>query len=95
VQLGIRKVLGASVSSIIGLISKEFIRLVFVAFLIATPIARWLMSKWLEDYANRIQIEWWVFGISGTVIIFIAFMTVFFQAIKAAIANPVKSLRTE
>jgi putative ABC transport system permease protein len=88
-------VLGASVSTIIGLISKDFVRLVILAFLIAAPIAWWLMNKWLQDYAYRINIEWWVFGLSGAAIIFIALLTVCFQAIKAAVANPVKSLRTE
>lgn len=94
-EIGIRKVLGASVSTIIGIISKDFVRLVVVAFVIATPIAWWLMTEWLRVYAYRINIEWWVFGISGAVIVFIALLTVSFQAIKAAITNPVKSLRTE
>ena len=89
-EIGIRKVLGASVSTIIGLISKDFVRLVVVAFVIATPIAWWLMTKWLREYAYRINIEWWVFGISGAVIVFIALLTVCFHAIKAAIANPVR-----
>jgi putative ABC transport system permease protein len=94
-EIGIRKVLGASVSTIISLISKDFLKLVFVAFLIATPITWWLMNKWLQGYAYRINIEWWVFGISCAAIIVVALLTVFFQAIKAAIANPVESLRTE
>jgi putative ABC transport system permease protein len=94
-EIGIRKVLGAPVSTIIGLISKDFVRLVIVAFIIAIPITWWLMNKWLEDYAYRINIEWWIFGLSGAAIIFIALLTVCFYAIKAAMANPVKSLRTE
>ncbi len=94
-EIGIRKVLGASVSTIISLISKDFVRLVIVAFIIAIPITWWLMNKWLQDYAYRINIEWWVFGISGAAIIFIALLTVCFQTMKAAMANPVKSLRTE
>ncbi len=94
-EIGIRKVLGASVSTIIVLISKDFVRLVFVALLIATPLAWWTMNKWLEDYAYRINIEWWVFGISGAAIIFIALLTIGFQSVKAAIANPVTSLRSE
>ncbi len=94
-EIGIRKVLGASVSTIIGLISKDFVRLVVVAFLTATPITWWLMTKWLQDYAYRINIEWWVFGLSGAAIIFTALLTVCFQAIKAAIASPVKSLRAD
>ena len=94
-EIGIRKVLGASVSTIIGLISKDFVRLVIVAFVIATPITWWLMHKWLQAYAYRITIEWWVFGISCVAIISVALLTVCFQAIKAAISNPVKSLRSE
>ena len=94
-EIGIRKVLGASVSTIISLISKDFLRLVLVAILIATPITWWLMYKWLQGYAYRINIEWWVFGISCIAIICVALLTVCFQAIKAAISNPVKSLRTE
>ena len=94
-EIGIRKVLGASVSTIISLISKDFLRLVVIAFVIATPLTWRLMNKWLQDYAYRINIEWWVFGISGVGIIFVALLTVCFQAIKAALANPVKSLRTE
>jgi putative ABC transport system permease protein len=94
-EIGIRKILGASVSTIINLISKDFLRLVIIAFLIATPITWWLMNKWLQDYAYKINMEWWVFGLSGAAIIFMALLTVCFQAIKAAMANPVKSLRTE
>ena len=94
-EIGIRKVLGASVSTIISLISKDFLRLVVVAFLISTPITWWLMNKWLQGYAFRINIEWWVFGISCVAIIGIALLTVCFQAIKAAISNPVTSLRSE
>ena len=94
-EIGIRKVLGASVSTIINLISKDFLKLVVVAFLIATPITWWLMYKWLEGYAYRINIEWWVFGVSCAAIITVALLTVCLQAIKAAISNPVKSLRTE
>jgi putative ABC transport system permease protein len=94
-EIGIRKVLGASVSTIISLISKDFLRLVVVAFLISTPITWWLMYKWLQGYAYRINIEWWVFGISCVAILFVALLTVCFQAIKAAIAKPVKSLRME
>jgi len=94
-EIGIRKVLGASVSVIISLISKDFLKLVVVAFLIATPITWWLMYKWLQGYAYRINIEWWVFGIACATIITAALLTVCFQAIKAAISNPVKSLRTE
>ncbi|HZK65856.1 MAG TPA: FtsX-like permease family protein, partial [Puia sp.] len=94
-EIGIRKVLGASVSTIISLISKDFLRLVIAASLIATPITWWLMNRWLQEYAYRINIEWWVFGMSCSAIIFVALLTVCFQTTKAAITNPVKSLRTE
>ncbi|WP_413668088.1 ABC transporter permease [Mucilaginibacter sp. Mucisp86] len=94
-EIGIRKVLGASVSTIISLISKDFFRLVVLALFISTPITWWLMSKWLQAYAYRITIEWWFFGIGCMAIIFVALLTVCFQAIKAAIGKPVKSLRTE
>jgi putative ABC transport system permease protein len=94
-EIGIRKVLGASVSTIISLISKDFLKLVVIAFLISTPITWWLMNKWLQDYAYRIDIKLWVFGISFVVIIGVALFTVWFQAIKAAISDPVESLRSE
>ncbi|MCW3111903.1 MAG: acidobacterial duplicated orphan ABC-type permease-like protein, partial [Segetibacter sp.] len=94
-EVGIRKVLGASVFNITSLLSKDFIRLVFVAFVIATPVAWWLMSKWLQNFAYRITIHWWMFGAAGLLAIIIALLTVGFQAIKAAIANPVESLRSE
>ncbi len=94
-EIGIRKVLGASVSSIMQLLSADFLKLIVTAFVIATPLAWYFMSKWLEDYANRINIEWWVFAITGIAIVVIALITICVQAIKAALANPVKSLRTE
>jgi putative ABC transport system permease protein len=94
-EIGIRKVLGASVAGITALLSKEFLKLVVVAVLIASPIAWYAMNKWLQDFAYRINIEWWVFVLSGGLAVFIAFITVSFQSIKAAIANPVKSLRSE
>ncbi|MEO6491177.1 MAG: ABC transporter permease [Ferruginibacter sp.] len=94
-EIGIRKVLGASVSGIVRLLSKEFLQLVVIAVLIATPIAWGLMYKWLESFAYRINISWWMFVLAALVAIMIALCTVSFQAIKAAIANPVKSLRTE
>lgn len=93
-EIGIRKVLGASVSAIISLISRDFVRLVIIAFVIATPITWWLMNKWLQDYAYRINIEWWAFSLSGAALVFIALLTVCLQAVKAAIANPVSILRT-
>jgi len=94
-EIGIRKVLGANISGIVGLLSKDFLKLVLIAILVATPVAWYVMNKWLSDFAYRINIGWAVFVIAGVVAILIALMTVSFKAIKAAIANPVKSLRTE
>ncbi len=94
-EIGIRKVLGSSINGIVGLLSKDFIRLVVVAIIIATPLAWWAMSKWLQNFAYRISISWWIFFIAGALALLIALLTISFQAIKAAIANPVKSLRTE
>lgn len=94
-EIGVRKVLGANVASIFTLLSKEFIQLVIIAFTIATPLA-WLgMSKWLQGYAYHTVITWWIFLVAGGVAVLIALLTVSFQAIKAAVANPVESLRTE
>jgi ABC-type antimicrobial peptide transport system permease subunit len=94
-EVGIRKVLGATSGSIVYLFSKEFIMLITLAFLIATPIAWYFMNQWLQDYAYRITISWWLFAIGGLAAIIIALATISFQAIKAAVANPVKSLRSE
>jgi ABC-type antimicrobial peptide transport system permease subunit len=94
-EIGIRKVLGASVSGIVRLLSAEFVKLVLIALVIAIPIAWWAMSKWLEDFAYRVKIEWWMFAVTGLAAVLIALFTLSFQAIKAAIANPVKSLRNE
>jgi putative ABC transport system permease protein len=94
-EIGIRKVLGASVPSIVSELAKEFLKPVLAAALIASPIAWWAMNKWLEDFAYRITISLWVFVIAGIAAIAIALITVSFQAIKAALSNPVKSLRTE
>jgi ABC-type antimicrobial peptide transport system permease subunit len=94
-EIGIRKVLGASIPGIIGLLSKDFLKLVLVALVVASPIAWYFMNKWLENFAYRITISWWVFVIAGLFAIAIASITISFQSIKAAIANPVKSLRTE
>jgi putative ABC transport system permease protein len=94
-EIGIRKVLGASVSQVALLLSKDFIILVAVAILVASPVAWWAANKWLQDFAYRIHISGWIFLIAGISAILIALLTVSFQAIKAAVANPVKSLRTE
>jgi ABC-type antimicrobial peptide transport system permease subunit len=94
-EVGIRKVLGATAGNIVYLFSKEFIILISIAFLIATPLAWYFMNKWLQDYAYRINISWWLFAAGGLAAIIIALATISFQAIKAAVANPVKSLRTE
>ena len=94
-EIGIRKVLGSSTVGIVKLISKDFLKLVIISFLIAAPLAWYGMNKWLQDYAYKISISWWVFFAAGTMALLIAFLTVAFQAIKAANANPVKSLRTE
>ena len=94
-EIGIRKVLGASVSGITALLSKDFLQLVAIACLVAFPVAMWMMHNWLQGYEYRIDISWWIFFIAGFTAMLIALITVSFQAIKAAIANPVKSLRTE
>lgn len=94
-EIGIRKVLGASVTGVVGLLSKDFIKLVAISILIASPIAWWASHKWLQDFAYKINISWWIFASAGVAALLIAMFTVSFQAIKAAIANPVKSLRNE
>ena len=94
-EIGIRKVLGASASSIVSMLSKDFISLVMVAILIASPIAYYFMHLWLQDFAYRINISWWIFLVSGVSAILIALVTISFQSVKAALANPVKSLRSE
>ncbi|HYJ65663.1 MAG TPA: FtsX-like permease family protein, partial [Parafilimonas sp.] len=94
-EIGIRKVLGASVTGLTGLLAKEFLRLVTLSCLVAFPVAWWFMHDWLQDYAYRTTIQWWVFVLAGSSALFIALITVSFQAIKVAVANPVKSLRTE
>ncbi|HEA30672.1 MAG TPA: FtsX-like permease family protein [Leeuwenhoekiella sp.] len=94
-EIGVRKVLGASVSVIVGILSKDFMKLVGIAIVLAIPVAWWAMHNWLQGYAYRIDINLWVFALAGLAAVLIALITVSFQAIKAAIANPVKSLRTE
>jgi len=94
-EIGIRKVLGASISTIISLLSKDFLKLVGISIIIASPVAYWGMHNWIQNFAYRIDISWWMFVAAGGVAIVIALVTVSFQAVKAAVANPVKSLRTE
>jgi putative ABC transport system permease protein len=94
-EIGIRKVLGASVSSIVSMLSRDFLKLVLIAAVVAFPVAWWAMNNWLQDFAFHIDISWWVFVIAGSVAVLIALITISFQAIGAAIANPVKSLRSE
>ncbi|MFN0173132.1 MAG: ABC transporter permease [Saprospiraceae bacterium] len=94
-EIGIRKVLGASVAGITGLLAKDFLKLVLVAIVIASPIAYYFMQKWLSDFAYRIEIQWWMFAVAGLAALSIAFLTVGFQSVRAALANPVKSLRSE
>jgi putative ABC transport system permease protein len=94
-EIGIRKVLGASVSGIVGLLSGDFLKLVLIAAIIASPLAWYFMHQWLQDFSYRINIGWWVFVIAGITALFIALVTISFKAIKAALANPVTSLRTE
>lgn len=94
-EIGVRKVLGASVSSILVLLSKDFLKLVLMAVVIATPIAWWVMNSWLENFQFKIQISWWIFALTGLIMAIIALLTVSFQSLKAALLNPVKSLKNE
>jgi putative ABC transport system permease protein len=94
-EIGIRKVLGASVLSITILLSKNFAKLILIAIVIASPIAYYVMDKWLADFAHKTDIEWWFFAVAGLMVVLVAFATVSYQAIKAALMNPVESLKTE
>jgi hypothetical protein len=94
-EIGIRKIVGASVTQIVLLLSKDFIKLVAVAIVIASPLAWYFTNQWLEDFAYRITINWWVFVLAGSAVICITLITVSFQSIRAALMNPVKTLRTE
>jgi putative ABC transport system permease protein len=94
-EIGVRKVLGASIMQITSLLSWQFLKLVIIAFVIAAPISWWATHEWLQNFAYGIEVSWWIFGLAGIGAIFIALMTISHHAIKAAIANPVKSLRTE
>jgi ABC-type antimicrobial peptide transport system permease subunit len=94
-EIGIRKVLGASVADLVALLSKEFIKLVGVAFVLASPLAWYAVHQWLQKFAYREEIAWWVFVLAGGLAVLIAVLTVSFQSLKVALANPVKSLRSE
>ena len=94
-EIGIRKVHGASVGGVVALLSKDFIRLVLLSILIATPVAWYTMHRWLQNFAYRIELQWWMFALAGLLAMLIALLTVSFQSVKAALANPVKSLRSE
>jgi len=94
-EIGIRKVLGASVTGIIRLLSKDFLRLVVISAVISFPLAWWAMHTWLQDFAYRITIGWEIFAVAAVIAVGIALLTVSFQAVRAALANPVKSLRSE
>jgi putative ABC transport system permease protein len=94
-EIGIRKVLGANISSIVLLLSRDFLWLICIAAVVAFPIAWWALNNWLLNFSYRIDIHWWVFIIAGVAALLIALATVSLQAVKAALSNPVKSLRTE
>jgi len=94
-EIGIRKILGASVVSVVGMLSKDFLKLVLLSLLIASPVAWYFMEQWLQDFAYRIDISWWMFALAGAAAVFVAFATVSVQSIRAALANPVNSLRSE
>jgi putative ABC transport system permease protein len=94
-EIGIRKVLGASVSGITAMLSKDFVKLVIISIIVASPVAWWAMTKWLQDFAYRISISWWMVAVAGLSAIVVALLTISFQSIKAALTSPVKTLRTE
>ena len=94
-EIGVRKVLGASVASIVKLLSQDFVKLVFIAIVIASPVAWWGMDHWLEDFAYKINMQWWMFVLAGVIAVIIAILTVAYRSIMAAMVNPAKNLRTE
>ncbi len=94
-EVGVRKVLGASIASLAGLLSKDFVRLVVIAFLIATPISWYFLNQWLQNFVYRSELSWWIFPLAGLTTLLIALVTVGIQTVRAAVANPVKSLRSE
>lgn len=94
-EIGVRKVLGASVLSITGLLNRDFLKLMILSIVIASPIAYYFMQAWLSDFAYRIELQWWMFVVAGLMAVAVAFLTVSFQSMRAALANPVQSLRSE
>ena len=94
-EIGVRKVLGATVQNIVMMLSRDFLMLIIIAAVIAFPIAWWAMYKWLQDFEYRIGVGWWIFILSGFIAILVALFTISFQAVRAAVSNPVKSLRSE
>ena len=94
-EIGVRKILGASASNLVGLLAKDFLKLVLIAFLLAVPIAWYAMNEWLQDFAYRIDIQWWVFALAGLIAVIIAFLTVSFHSLKAAWSNPINALKVE
>jgi putative ABC transport system permease protein len=94
-EIGVRKVLGASVANIVSILSRELVGLVAIAFLVALPVAWWALHRWLQNYTLQTELSWWVFALSGAGMILIALLTLSTQTIRAARSNPVKSLRTE
>jgi putative ABC transport system permease protein len=94
-EIGVRKVLGASVAGVVRLLSADFLKLVGIALLISVPVSWWAMSRWLDGFAYKVPMRWWMFGLSGLLAVLVAFITVSFHTIRAANANPVKSLKAE
>ena len=94
-EIGVRKVLGATINNIVIMLSRDFLVLIIIATVIAFPVAWWAMYKWLQDFEYRIGVGWWIFILSGFIAILVALFTISFQAVRAALSNPVKSLRTE
>ncbi len=94
-EIGIRKVLGATVGSVVGMLSRDFLRLVLASFVVAFPLAYYFMDKWLADFAYRVELRWWMFAVAGALAVLLAFLTLSFQSVRAALANPVRSLRSE
>jgi ABC-type antimicrobial peptide transport system permease subunit len=94
-EIGIRKVLGASVTGIVAMLSKDFLKLVLIANIVAWPLGWYFMHGWLQNYASRVDMGWWIFALAGAATLSIALLTIIFQAVRAALTNPVQSLRSE